>query len=249
MTNTPLPPVTPQDLQAYADGQLAPQRAAQVEDFLAAHPEAAAEIRDIRLINAALRDAFVQQPLAGSMSVPRPPRPWRLPMAAAIAGLVLGAAIGAASTATVLQSAQSPQVASHALAAYKVFALDAQRPVEIAGDQAGRLASWLSQRMGMAFAVPALDDAGFTLVGGRLMAGDGTPAGMLMYENQQGRRVVLYVKNHQPSQGRTTMRFRQTQDGGIVTWQNDSVAFGLAGGFSEQELRPVADRIRGQFPT
>lgn len=43
----------------------------------------------------------------------------------------------------------------------------------------------------MRFPIPELTQAGFRLVGGRLMVGDGRPAGMLMYENGQGHRIGL----------------------------------------------------------
>jgi hypothetical protein len=45
------------------------------------------------------------------------------------------------------------------------------------------------------------------------------------------------------------MQYRQTDAGGIVYWRDAAAGFGLAGGFSEQELRPVADLIRADYRT
>ena len=55
MTERPIPE---QDLHAYADDRLAPDRRAAVEHWLAANPEAAAEVAGWRAQNAAIRALF-----------------------------------------------------------------------------------------------------------------------------------------------------------------------------------------------
>jgi anti-sigma factor RsiW len=138
-------------------------------------------------------------------------------------------------------------LAQRASAAYVVYAPDTKHPVEVAGSESGHLAAWLSKRMNMTFSIPQLNDVGFVLVGGRLMVGDTAPAAMLMYENKQGRRIVLYVRNDLPDDHPSKMHYRHTDTGGIVYWRDTAVGFGLAGGFTEQELMPVANLIKRGF--
>ncbi|HEY8624078.1 MAG TPA: anti-sigma factor, partial [Casimicrobiaceae bacterium] len=51
-------PLTDDDLHAYADGQLTPERAAQVGDALEREPALVARLTDIRQQNARLRDVL-----------------------------------------------------------------------------------------------------------------------------------------------------------------------------------------------
>ncbi len=235
------------DIHALADGQLPLDRTAEVEAYLLANPQAAEQVRDYRAINAALRAAFAQD-----VSLP-PPQPqtarrrslWRLAVAAAFAGLLLGGAGGWMSRGFLPRDGSEMQaLARHAAAAYQVFAPDMVHPVEMT--ESDRLAAWLSDRMNMDFPIPELGQAGFRLVGGRLMVGEGRPAGMLMYENAQGRRIVLYVRNDLPAGEPDRMRYERTASGAAISWRDVAAGYALAGGFSESELRSLANRIRMQ---
>ncbi len=251
--------VTIEELHAYVDGQLPPERIPEVEAHLRADPQAAARVRDYRAINAALRAALDPDlpdpalPEDGDAPSPRPAplparrRPWLgLAMAAAFAGLLVGGAGGWLSRGYLQGDAPEMQaLARHAAAAYQVFAPDVIHPVDMA--ESDRLAAWLSNRMNMDFPVPELSQAGFRLVGGRLMVGDGRPAGMLMYENGQGRRIVLYVRNDLPAGDPTRMRHESTAAGVAVYWRDAAAGFALAGGFPEPELRSIANLIRARF--
>lgn len=240
--------ITDDDLHAYADGQLSEERLPAVEAHLLADARSASRVRDYRAINAALRQAL-------TLEAPKPPamrprsRPFlRMAMAAALAGLVLGGAGGWMSRGYLHQAEPVMQeLAQHATAAYQVFAPDQTHPVEMTAQESGRLAAWLSARMRMRFRIPELDQAGFALVGGRLMVGEGRPAGMLMYENNQGRRIVLYVRNDLPAGGPSKMKHERTAAGTTVYWRDSAAGFALAGGFSEQELRTVANMIRDRY--
>ncbi len=253
-------PASQEELHAFADGQLPPERSAEIERFLQINPQAAAQVRDYRLLNQALREAFAADPLpddgiaemSAAAPVRRPERRViRLALAASLACLLLGggagwiargAAMGSSGDTVALQS-----LAERTLAAYQVFAPDPARPVEIAATDAPRLKTWLSNRMHMDVVLPDLRTAGFTLIGGRLMASDGIPAGMLMYENSKGQRLVLYIRNDLPSAAPSKMTYRHTNAGGLLYWRDAAVAIGVAGGFSEPELRPVGDLVRASF--
>ena len=65
MTTTP-DSFSENELHAYVDGQLTPERRAQAEAWLAEHPEKAAEVAAWQAQNAAIRAAFGAEPVLGA---------------------------------------------------------------------------------------------------------------------------------------------------------------------------------------
>ena len=54
-------------------------------------------------------------------------------------------------------------------------------PVEVGADDEQHLVNWLSKRLGVKVRAPKLDDAGMSLVGGRLLPGENGPVAQFMY--------------------------------------------------------------------
>jgi anti-sigma factor RsiW len=196
-------PVGEDDLQAWVDGRLPPERRAAVDAWLATNPVAAARFRAMAEQREMLRDALRPQhdePVPARLRVAslldarravRGRRQRRI--AAAAAWLVLGGILGWAGNA-LLPQRERPMV-TEALAAHAVFAADAGRPVEVAVEQEAQLLHWLSARLGRSLVVPELGQAGYRLMGGRLLAGaTGDPAAQLMYEGPRGLRLTLYLR-------------------------------------------------------
>lgn len=253
MTNRTQSPISNDDLHAYADGKLPSDRMAEVEAYLAKHPAAARQIEDYRAINQALHlgfDPALEDPIPAShvdLALHRRPR-FVLPMAAALAGLLIGVSGGWLSHGYISRDQVAAEgLATRAKAAYAVYAPEIRHPVEVFAKDSDHLATWLSNRMGMTFRVPQLADLGFALVGGRLMIGETAPAALLMYENGQGRRLVLYVRNDLPEKRQVEMRYERSAGTGVLYWVDDSKGFGLSGGFSEQELLAAAQAVRAQY--
>lgn len=248
------PPITADDLLAYADGKLEPARATEVEAYLRSHPAAAAEVADYRRINAVLADAFAEvldEPIPAAQVALVLKRRARIavPAAAAVAGLVLGAGLtwfAQFGTVSPQRLAQA-ELAEKSTSAYAVYAPEERHPVEVAASESDHLTAWLSNRMGMSFRIPRLGDLGFELVGGRLMVGNGNPAALLMYQDAHGRRLVLYVRNDLPAVGEEGPRYHRAQDTGVVTWTSGEAGYGLAGAFSENVLLPAAQLVRAQL--
>ena len=128
-----------------------------------------------------------------------------------------------------------------------VYAPEKRHAVEVDAAEADHLSAWLSNRMGFSLPIPRLGDLGFELVGGRLLAGEHAPVALLMYENAQGRRIVLCVRNDLPPGEGAPMRYLRQADTGVVAWADGTAGFGLAGGFSEKELLPAAQSVRAQL--
>ncbi|WP_346909123.1 anti-sigma factor [uncultured Roseibium sp.] len=241
------------DLHAYADGLLPDERIAEMETYLAANPEARETVEDYRLINSVLKQTYdpaFEEPIPpAQIALARGRRTqFVVPMAAAVAGMILGAGltVGVLGMQTGGDDSRE-RLAFGSTAAYDVYAPEKLHPVEVRADQSAHLSTWLTNRLGMPITIPSLKDLGFAFIGGRLIVADDSPAALLMYENAQGRRVVLYVRNDGGGKGAPAMRYERRADTGVVTWSDGNAGFGLAGGFTEKELMPAAQLVRAQF--
>ena len=66
--------------------------------------------------------------------------------------------------------------------------------MELWAAQRDDLARWLSNRLNRPVWPPDLTASGYHLLGGRLAAASRGPAALFVYENDSGRRLVLYVR-------------------------------------------------------
>ena len=197
-------PVTEAELQAYADGLLAPERRAAVEAWLAARPDEAERIAAYRRLALEVRaayDTMLSEPVPERLALAASRRaPWQR-RARAAGWLIVGAAIGALGSWEVkpdrplAQSApDSTVIARRAAIAHATYSPEVRHPVEVGADDEQHLVAWLSKRLGVKVRAPKLDDAGMSLIGGRLLPGDNGPVAQFMYQSQNGRRLTLYVR-------------------------------------------------------
>ena len=137
-------------------------------------------------------------------------------------------------------------VAQRALGAHQVFASEIRHPVEVAGSDSVHLAKWLGKRLGLEFSAPDISDAGFALVGGRLLAEGARPAAQLMYEDATGRRITLYMEKW-TLDGETSLQL--ASDGGLSSyyWVNHPFACAVSGNIDSDKLKLVATRLYAQL--
>ncbi|MFT3815955.1 MAG: anti-sigma factor [Acidovorax sp.] len=251
-------------LHAWVDGELSPESAAVVAQWLARHPEEAARMAALQAQNASLQalhaqvlDEPVPPPLRRALH--RPPIQWRWPHALA-AGLMLGAGLGAGygmgrhQTASPRTSAvaQLPAFVREAAAAHAVYVPEQRHPVEVAAQQQAHLVQWLSKRLGVPLKVPALDAEGFHLMGGRLLPGEtGQARAQFMYEDATGERVTLYV-SVLPQPGKATaapMAFQWTNDGTTqgFYWLDGHQGYALSAALPRERLQALAEAIYRQL--
>jgi len=207
MTAFPTPP-SDDRLSAWLDGELAPAEAAQVDAWLAQHPEEAARVR----LWAADRDALrarlgpaADEPVPEALSAivwqttPERSRVWR--WAAFFAVFALGGAFGAGAVwqwpaeRSARAAVQSPGGwVQRAAVAHAVYVPEVRHPVEVsvAGPSAEEnraqeehLARWLTRRLGFPVKLFDLHPQGFELVGGRLLPDAAGPSAQLMYQARQ----------------------------------------------------------------
>lgn len=247
-------PIAEDDLQAYVDGQLAAARAAEVEAYLAEHPEDAARIAAYKSQNAALHavyDPILDEPVPPAMRAGRGPA-WIRPaagLAAAIALFVLGIAGGwwLRGPDEVAQAPTAIPLAERAMLAHSVYVPEVRHPVEVAADQEAHLVKWLSKRLGSEVRAPRLAEAGFALVGGRLLPDSPSPAAQFMYEDAKGRRVTLYLRTEVEGNRTTAFHWFRQGDVSVCYWIDRSIGYALAGPMEKDELWRLAELVYDQL--
>lgn len=246
-----LPPESA-EIHAYVDGQLSPEARQRVETRLAKDSEARGEVEDYAAISRGLRslyDPVRQEPVPATMR--RRPLQWRRPLGAIAVSLFLlvtGSWIGMhLKDRALLQVAETPHVVREAAMAYRVYTPEVHHPVEVPGDQEEHLVAWLTKRLGTQVRAPKLEDLGFLLVGGRLISSDDGPGALFMYENADGRRIVLYLCENESEGLNTSFRFASDEGISVFYWFDGPFSYALAGEFDRNGMWNLAEAVYNQI--
>lgn len=197
-------PISEDDLHAYVDRLADADRIPLVERHLRDNPEAAAKVAAYIMQRDALRAAFAE---IEDEAIPDRLNPHlireklanRRMMWRAAAAVVLAFGIGGGG-GWVLHDRMAPSsntitlLMEEAFANHAVFTADRRRPTELGAEQRDDLARWVSNRINRPVAPPDLAVAGYRYIGGRLAATPRGPAGMFMYQNDQGVRLTVFVR-------------------------------------------------------
>ncbi len=194
-----LPP-NERDLHAYVDHQLAEPDRRQLEIWLAAHPEVAAQVHAWQQDAQHLRTALGAPPGANCELDPalirqRLKRQSRRHLATAamlLIALSLGGLGGWQARQATLVASALPM--TDAMQAYRLFAQDSIMPADYQVKGNGDMQAWLDRYFTQAHRLPDLSQAGFNPVSGRLLTTDQGAAAMVLYENPQGRRISFYIR-------------------------------------------------------
>lgn len=229
-------PVGDDDLQAYVDGRLSPGRSSLVAAYLAEHPDVSARLAAYTAQRDALRNALrskYDEAIPAGLRVAhvtaqRRRRQGALLSRAAAAVLLLltGGLTGWYGHQVVGGTRAAPMrvLTSDAFAAYRTFSVETRHPVEVRADDKGHLIQWLSNRLDHPIHVPDLAKQGFRLMGGRVLPGAGGPAAQLMYDDDQGHRLTVYL---QPMDADLT-EFRYLESDGVRTLYRVEHGLGFA---------------------
>jgi anti-sigma factor RsiW len=252
-------PIPDADVHAYADGQLAPDRLARVEAALASDTGLAARLAAIRAQNLALRDALdpvlaepIPDQLLAAATAPASHaaglRRWLAPAFAVAATLVVGIAVGWFGRDALIERAGTPTTfARQAAFAHALYAADVNRPVEVWASEEKRLVTWLTKRLGFAVHAPDLNSVGYSLVGGRLVAGNENPTALFMYENADKQRLSLQVRKQAPGTGETAFRYAVENGVGVFYWIDDACGYAISGSVDRTQLLKIAHVVYGQL--
>ena len=197
---------TEQDLHAYVDGLLDPDRRRAVEKSLAEHPERAAEVRawqrDAQQLRAALGgpDEVADNPLLDPARIRarlRSRRRSRPALAVALALSVAAGVIAGWYTHAWRNDGMGPPMAD-ALQAYRMFASEDALRLDVTTRDAADMQAWLDRQFASAPRLPDLAPAGFHPVGARLLALSDGPAAMVLYRNDQGDAISFFMRQRVP---------------------------------------------------
>jgi anti-sigma factor RsiW len=95
--------------------------------------------------------------------------------------------------------------------------------------------------------VPDLSSSGYRFMGGRLVATMHGPAGLLMYNNDQGIRIVMFVRPMRRDMN--TPNMSQSVNGTVTgfSWAQKGIGYSVVGAASPDILHPIANEIRRQL--
>jgi anti-sigma factor RsiW len=251
-------PIGEDDLQAFIDGRLPPERRDLVRTYLDAQPDLAARVAQETEQREALRAQLAfkaQEPVPARLRIANLAASRRVPLvrpasvAAALGWLVLGGGIGAATTMWWAQSeteSRQASTAGNAIAAYRTYVGERLHPVEVAADQEAHLVQWLSRRLGRPLKAPNLAEQGYRLIGGRLLPAGQVPAAMFMYENAGGNRLTLYAKSDN-AESETAFRFESSEGVSAFSWIDNGLSYVVSGQVERGALLTIAETIYRQF--
>jgi len=244
-------PVTEDELHAYVDGELPPERRSDVEAWLATHADDAERVRSWRAMADALHaryDTVANEPVPRRLEIERLERTSRKwlygAIAASFAAFVMGGgtgwlAHGAAAKPSIFQS-----FTVDALDAHRLYVVEVRHPVEVPGNERVHLQQWLTKRCGWNVRAPELDATGLKLVGGRLLPGPTGPASFLMYESASGERFTVYTAK--AATETTQMRYTTQNNEGALFWADRGVGYVVSGGSDRERLTQVARLVYDQ---
>ncbi|BBR54500.1 MULTISPECIES: anti-sigma factor family protein [Pseudomonas] len=242
---TPLIP-TEHELHAYIDDRLDPVRRAQVHAWLAANPQEAAQVEawrnDARRLRAALA-GFGQATTTTDLDLgqlKRRLRQRRQRQWASAALLLLALGVGgfggwqareATLVADILPMADAVQ-------AHRLFAGGTKLDVQAGDPQL--LQAWLERHFDRVGQLPDLGAYGFQPVGARLLSNEQGPAALLVFQDNKGERISLFLRS--PSERFARMPSGQRTEGQLEAryWSHGAYNFALVGAADDAR----ADRLR-----
>lgn len=244
MTN--IPDIKDEELHAYVDERLSPQRRAEVKELLAEYPEQAEMVhawQEQNLMLHTLFDHVLYEPLPSKLEnmVPaaKPRRAYRTAMMAL--WLLVGGMGGYLLRGEVVQTVVVAEpFTGRAAVAHVLYTAEMLHPVEVAANQEAHLVQWLSKRLGHPLHIPDLNQYGYQLVGGRLLPGDKGAAAQFMYQTNTGSRLTLYVSVKDQSMEQTAFRIEEENGQPVLYWVDNNLGFALIGEKDRKQLMDIA---------
>lgn len=167
-------------------------------------------------------------------------------------GIAGGWALGAWRSGDAL-AADVGNFTRRAAVAHAVYSPEVRHPVEVWADEKSHLTAWLSKRMRAEIRAPDLTGAGFALLGGRLLPGEGAvagaplPAAQFMFENPAGRRVTLYIGTAGSLGRKTEPRYARERGVAVLHWAHSGLAYAITSiDMTRAELGRLAQLARSR---
>ncbi len=245
---------SPEVASAYVDGELDAPTVRAVEARMATDDELRARVDGYRRQKAAVRalfDGTLTEPLPAHLLLPRRRRQqWTWPMAAAVAGLLIGSAVGGGISWQMLRpeplAAEADGFVMRAASAHAVNATDAIFSNRLSNDDPQLLAGWLAHELGVPVQPPTLEAAGFQLAGGRLLPDSTSAAAQFIYRRADGMRLTLYVRAARLGVVEPGFKWQSEGELRICFWFTDSASFAMVAELPQEEMKVLAQMVVSQ---
>ncbi|ETX14308.1 hypothetical protein OCH239_04080 [Roseivivax halodurans JCM 10272] len=261
------------DINAYLDGELGPDEAAEIEARLEGDPEAQErleayarhkdQIGDALAGIAAtgpvpLKTARLEKRLAARLHRRQAPRsfsagPWlhgATRIAAAVTLVTLGWWGHAAWTPpsmSVSKASGVPEYVSEAVGAHTVFAEDIVRPAEFTATDMDSAAEWFSAKIGVPVNAPDLGGYGMSVVGARLLGTKEGPLAQFIYEDAGGVRYSLTLAKHPDNRPVAPLQVVDYPDRAVGYWSTPNIDFALIGKTDGGSMQTLAADLANQI--
>jgi anti-sigma factor RsiW len=250
-------------INAYLDGELGPEEAAEIEAQLDADAEARAQFEAFSLHKAQLSDAVdaldakprsletarLERRLAAAIQRISAPRKiigfgaWSR-MGSQIAATCALVAFGWWGNAKWSPEPSGvPEYVSEAVGAHLVFAEDTVRPVEFSGEAIDGAAKWLSEKVGVPIDAPDLSEHGMTLVGSRLLGTKEGPLGQFIYENTNGGRYSLTLSRHLAHEPILPFQIAEYPNRNVGYWGTSDIDYAIIGDGDVTLIQSMAQNL------
>lgn len=254
------------DVNAYLDGELGPDEAAEMEARLDSDPDARTRLEAFarqkdRLGEALtdiaasgprnLRTARLERRLAAALHRRAMPRrsfaagPWMRSGAqvAAACTLVAFGWWGHASWSP--QASGVPEYVTEAVGAHRVFAEDMIQPAEFTGDAVQGATEWFSSKIGTQVNAPDLNEFDMTLVGARLLGTKEGPMAQFIYEDGNGERYSLTLARHPDDRPLAPLQVVDYPERSAGYWSTPNIDFTLIGRNGVASVQSIAATLAG----
>ncbi len=248
-------PTDKDQIMAYIDGLLDAESRAAVES----DPAAMAEIAALQRQSDAIRTLYAP---ASAEPVPARLDPHRLALVAQrrrwanmrqVAVLLVFLGIGIITGWLNRPEPTAPQIydrlIADAVSAHVVYVAENRHAVEVPGSDAEHLSTWLSNRLDTSLAMPDLTANGLNFLGGRLLPAPAIPGGraaQLMYEDNSGERLTLYIT---PATGVGGPALETVSFGtdNALYWANATFTCTIVGSQPDETLQAIATSVFAQL--
>ncbi|MDQ6633242.1 MAG: anti-sigma factor [Gemmatimonadota bacterium] len=246
-------PQSRDQLGAYLDGELTTNEAVAVREHMAGCPNCASHYATLASTSRQLKEGLVHYTapdmlkarILNALSNQRTPAAtspasWLHWSRLAAAALVIAVASSAGTAAVLHRGVASRSVADELLASH-LRSLMPGHLTDVASNDHHNVKPWFNGRVALSPSVPALDSAGFVLVGGRLDYVASRPVAVVVYSRRQH---VINVYAWPDGDGDRSASSLTAHDYHMVSWRNGDVESWAVSDLNPAELGQFVALLR-----
>ena len=249
-------PVSDAHVHAYVDSELNNKRKVVVEDYIVATPQRVEQVRSYHKINALLHQVFdVQQPQR-TQTVKINQKPVRK-KTAKFSGkrqtaVAFGVVIGVISAWTLQNlpshafSIQTLSLEKKAIDAHRSLNNESLQGLDVKSTDTKIVGKWLSDQIKHPVEVVRMNVFGLELKGGRLLSHIVDQSGQLVYRNEYGARLTLFLSAQNDSNITQTLKCTQVMSLSVCSWTQAGLSHIVVARKTIFDVESIANYLRGE---